>query len=168
MPLATRLTRMLGIKYPIVQGGMHYVGYAEMAAAVSNAGGLGTITALTMTSPDDLRSEIRKCRALLRDPSTPIAVNMTLLPMLAPPDYPAYATVVVEEKIPVVETAGHINGLAEFIDLFSANGIKVMHKCVAVRHARGRGQPAREPCVECENMPKLLMHRMHTARLGLR
>ena len=135
MPLATRLTRMLGIKYPIVQGGMHYVGYAEMAAAVSNAGGLGTITALTITSPDALQVEIRKCRALLRDPSTPIAVNMTLLPMLAPPDYPAYAAVVVEEKIPVVETAGHINGLAEFIDLFSANGIKVMHKCVAVRHA---------------------------------
>ena len=126
---------MLGIKHPIVQGGMHYVGYAEMAAAVSNAGGLGTITALTMQSADDLRAEIRKARALLRDPATPLCVNLTLLPMLTPPDYPAYAAVVVEEGIPVVETAGHINGLSEFIDVFSANGIKVMHKCVAVRHA---------------------------------
>ena len=99
---------MLGIRYPIVQGGMHYVGYAEMAAAVSNAGGLGTITALTLKSAEDLRAEIHKCRDLLHDSSTPIAVNLTLLPMLTPPDYPAYAQVVVEE----VELLAEVGGLA--------------------------------------------------------
>jgi len=109
---------------------MHYVGYAEMAAAVSNAGGLGTITALTQPSPEALRAEIRKCRALT---DKPFAVNLTLLPALAPPDYPAFLDVVVEENVKIVETAG-ANPEA-YIKKFKAAGCVVIHKCVAVRHA---------------------------------
>ena len=95
-----------GIEKPIVQGGMHYVGYAEMAAAVSNAGGLGIITALTITAnggPEALRKEIRKCRTLT---SKPFGVNCTLLPVLSPPDWPAIIQVIIDEGITVVETAG--------------------------------------------------------------
>mmetsp|Transcript_12182 Transcript_12182/g.43846 ORF Transcript_12182/g.43846 Transcript_12182/m.43846 type:complete len:242 (+) Transcript_12182:133-858(+) len=113
MVLDTRVTRLLGIEHPIIQGGMHYVGYAVLAAAVSNAGGLGTVTALTQKSPEDLRAEIRRVRALT---SKPFAVNLTLLPSLAPPDYGAYARVIVEEKVPVVETAGR--NPAEWITFF--------------------------------------------------
>ena len=136
MPISTRITRLFGIKHPIIQGGMHHVGFAELAAAVSNAGGLGTVTALSQPGPDELRAEIRKTRSLLVDPSTPIAVNLTLLPMLAPPNYSAYGDVVVEEGITVVETAGHFNGLAPFVEQFKAAGIKIIHKCVQVRHAQ--------------------------------
>ena len=136
MPISTRITRLFNIKHPIIQGGMHHVGFAELAAAVSNAGGLGTVTALSQPSPDALRSEIRKTRALLTDPATPIAVNLTLLPMLAPPNYAEYGDVVVEEGITVVETAGHFKGLAPFVELFKAHDIKVIHKCVQVRHAQ--------------------------------
>ena len=100
MPLKTRVTELLGIEHPIIQGGMHHVGDAVLAAAVSNAGGLGTVTALTQRTPEDLRREIRECRRLC--PGKPFAVNFTLLPSLAPPDYGAYARVIVEEKVPVV------------------------------------------------------------------
>ena len=130
MVLDTRVTRLLGIEHPIIQGGMHYVGYAVLAAAVSNAGGLGTVTALTQKSPEDLRAEIRRVRALT---SKPFAVNLTLLPSLAPPDYGAYARVIVEEKVPVVETAGR--NPAEWITFFKKHGILVIHKCVAIKHA---------------------------------
>jgi len=130
MPLRTRVTELLGIEHPIIQGGMHYVGYAVLAAAVSNAGGLGVITALTQKTPDALREEIRKCKQLT---SKPFGVNVTLLPMLAPPDYGAYAQVIVDEKVPVVETAGR--NPEKMIKFFSAHGIKVIHKCVTVRHA---------------------------------
>ena len=130
MVLDTRVTRLLGIEHPIIQGGMHYVGYAVLAAAVSNAGGLGTVTALTQKSPEDLRAEIRRVRALT---SKPFAVNLTLLPSLAPPDYGAYARVIVEEKVPVVETAGR--NPAEWITFFKKHGIQVIHKCVAIKHA---------------------------------
>ena len=85
---------------------MHYVGYAEMAAAVSNGGGLGIITALTQPTPEDLRAEIRKCRALLSDPALPFGVNVTLLPALVPTDPGPILQVIIEEKVPVVETAG--------------------------------------------------------------
>ena len=94
MPLSTKLTRALGIKHPLIQGGMHYVGYAGLVAAVGNAGGIGCITALTQPSPEALQAEIRKCKALS---TKPFGVNLTLLPTLAPPDYPAYATVVEDE-----------------------------------------------------------------------
>jgi len=130
MPLVTKLTTLLGIKHPIVQGGMHNVSYAELCAAVSNAGGLGTITALTQSSAEDLRKEIRKCKTLT---DKPFGVNLTLLPALAPPDYDSYAKVVIEEKIPVVETAG--NNPGKFIKMFKEAGIIVIHKCVAIRHA---------------------------------
>ena len=131
MPLKTRVTALLGIEHPIIQGGMHHVGYASLAAAVSNAGGLGTVTALTQRTPEDLRREIRACAALC--PGKPFAVNFTLLPSLAPPDYGAYARVIIEEGVKVVETAGRNPG--EWIQLFKKHGIIVVHKCVAVRHA---------------------------------
>eukprot|EP00242_Pyramimonas_sp_CCMP2087_P008970 CAMPEP_0198199156 /NCGR_PEP_ID=MMETSP1445-20131203/2478_1 /TAXON_ID=36898 /ORGANISM="Pyramimonas sp., Strain CCMP2087" /LENGTH=184 /DNA_ID=CAMNT_0043868909 /DNA_START=469 /DNA_END=1019 /DNA_ORIENTATION=- len=130
MVLETRVTKILGIEHPIIQGGMHYVGYATLAAAVSEAGGLGTITALTQKSPEDLRAEIRKCRTLT---SKPFAVNLTLLPALMPPDYDAYCNVVIEEGVKIVETAGRNPG--KFIQKFKEAGCTVIHKCVAVRHA---------------------------------
>jgi nitronate monooxygenase len=109
---------------------MHHVAYAEIAAAVSNAGGLGIITALSQPNPEALRTEIRKCRKLT---SKPFGVNLTLLPMLAPPDYGAYAQVIIDEGIKIVETAG--NNPAAFIKKFKENGIIVLHKCVSIRHA---------------------------------
>jgi len=128
--LQTRLTKLLGIKHPIVQGGMHYVGYAELAAAVSNAGGLGIITALTQPNPEALRAEIRKCRTLT---NKPFGVNMTLLPILIPPDYAAYAQVIIDEGIKIVETAG--NNPGPYIKKFKEQKIIVIHKCVSIRHA---------------------------------
>ena len=130
MPLKTRVTDLLKIEHPIIQGGMHHVGYAVLAAAVSNAGGLGTITALTQKTPEDLRKEIRQCKRLC--PNKPFAVNFTLLPSLALPDYQSYADVIVQEKIPVVETAGRNPG--KWIAFFKKHGITVVHKCVAIRH----------------------------------
>ncbi|CAE8655674.1 unnamed protein product [Polarella glacialis] len=108
MVLKTKLTEALGIKHPIIQGGMHYVGYAEMAAAVSNAGGLGIITALTVAMPpygnEGLRKEIRKCRTLT---DKPFGVNITLLPVGAlKPDFDGIIQVMVDEKVMIVETAG--------------------------------------------------------------
>jgi len=116
---------------------MHYVGYAELAAAVSNAGGIGLITALTQRSAEDLRAEIQKCKRLT---TKPFGVNLTLLPSLEPPDYPAYAQVVEEEmksgQLRMIETAGHFKGLAPFVQQFKAAGAYVVHKCVAIRHAK--------------------------------
>jgi len=130
MPLKTRVTEMLGIEHPIIQGGMHYVGYAELAAAVSNAGGLGIITALTQPTHEELRDEIRKCKKLT---NKPFGVNLTLLPALKPPDYPAYVRVIIEEGVKIVETAGRSPG--EIINELKNAGIIVIHKCVAIRHA---------------------------------
>mmetsp|Transcript_104821 Transcript_104821/g.313147 ORF Transcript_104821/g.313147 Transcript_104821/m.313147 type:complete len:330 (-) Transcript_104821:75-1064(-) len=134
MVLKTKLTEALGIKHPIIQGGMHYVGYAEMAAAVSNAGGLGIITALTVAQPprgkDALRDEIRKCRGLT---DKPFGVNLTLLPVGVPPDYDGIIQVCIEEKVKIVETAGR--NPEAVIKKFKDAGIIVIHKCVAVRHA---------------------------------
>mmetsp|Transcript_2831 Transcript_2831/g.8548 ORF Transcript_2831/g.8548 Transcript_2831/m.8548 type:complete len:333 (-) Transcript_2831:249-1247(-) len=129
----TELTKLLGIKHPVICGGMHHVTFANLAAAVSNAGGLGTITALTQPDPEALRKEIRQCKELT---SNPFAVNLTLLPMLVPPDYNAFANVVVEEGVKVVETAGHYKGLEPFVKLFKDNDIKIIHKCTQVRHAK--------------------------------
>lgn len=130
MVLVTRVTKMLGIKHPIVQGGMHYVGYAEMAAAVSNAGGLGIITALTQPTPEDLRKEIRKCKTMT---DKPFGVNLTLLPVGGKPNYQGFADVIVEEGIKVVETAGR--NPKKWIPFFKQHGVIVIHKCVAIRHA---------------------------------
>jgi len=135
MVLKTKLTEALGIKHPIIQGGMHYVGYAEMAAAVSNAGGLGVITALTVAQPpkgkEALRDEIRKCRKLT---NKPFAVNLTLLPVGVPPDYDGIIEVCVQEGIKIMETAGR--NPEAVIKKLKQHGIFVIHKCVAVRHAQ--------------------------------
>lgn len=128
--MKTRITEMLGIRYPIIQGGMMWVGRAELAAAVSNAGGLGIITALTQPTPEALSAEIERCRALT---DKPFGVNLTLLPSINPPPYEAYLDAVIAAGVPVLETAG--NNPREFIAKARAAGIKVIHKCVAVRHA---------------------------------
>lgn len=133
--LKTKLTEALGIKHPIIQGGMHYVGYAEMAAAVSNAGGLGLITALTVAQPprgkEALRDEIRKCKQLT---DKPFGVNITLLPVGVPPDYPGIIQVIMEEGIKVVETAGRALP-KELMKGLKDCGTFVIHKCTTVRHA---------------------------------
>ncbi|KAL6239452.1 hypothetical protein BDW75DRAFT_198236 [Aspergillus navahoensis] len=131
MGFNTALTRALGIKVPVVQGGMQWVGYAELAAAVSNAGGLGILTALTQPTPEDLRKEIRKCRSMTKNP---FGVNLTLLPALVPPDYGAYAQVIIDEGIKIVETAG--NNPGPVIRQLKAANITVLHKCTTIRHAK--------------------------------
>ncbi|KAI8658076.1 2-nitropropane dioxygenase [Fusarium keratoplasticum] len=129
MPFSTELTRRLGIKVPVVQGGLMYVGFAGLAAAVSNAGGLGMITALIF-EPEELRQEIRKCKELTKNP---FAVNVTLLPSLAPPDYGAYTKVIIEEGITAVETAGDNPG--PVIKALKNAEVTVLHKCTTIRHA---------------------------------
>ncbi|MBI1330210.1 MAG: nitronate monooxygenase [Alphaproteobacteria bacterium] len=128
--MKTRITEMLGIKHPIVQGGMHYVGFAEMAAAVSNAGGLGIITALTQRTPDLLAKEIARCREMT---DKPFGVNLTFLPSVTPPDYPGYIKAIIDGGIKVVETAG--NNPQKWMPLLKEHGIKVIHKCTSVRHS---------------------------------
>jgi NAD(P)H-dependent flavin oxidoreductase YrpB (nitropropane dioxygenase family) len=115
---------------PVVQGGMQWVGYAELASAVSNAGGLGILTALTQPTPEDLRKEIRRCKTMT---DKPFGVNITLLPAMTPPDYGAYAQVTIEEGIKVVETAGNSPG--PVIRQLKAAGIIILHKCTTIRHA---------------------------------
>ena len=121
---------MFGIKHPIIQGGMHYVGFAEMASAVANAGGLGIITGLTQKSPEDLAKEIAKCHKMT---DKPFGVNLTFLPGFQEPDYPGYIQAIVEGGIKIVETAGR-SPEAYMPDLKGA-GIKVIHKCTSVRHS---------------------------------
>lgn len=131
MGFDTALTRALGIRVPVVQGGMQWVGYAELAAAVSNAGGLGILTALTQPTPEDLRKEIRRCRGMTKNP---FGVNLTLLPALVPPDYGAYAQVIIDEGIKIVETAG--NNPGPVIRQLKAAGVTILHKCTTIRHAK--------------------------------
>ncbi|HEY6130471.1 MAG TPA: nitronate monooxygenase family protein [Halioglobus sp.] len=128
--MKTRITELLGIKYPIIQGGMHFVGLAELAAAVSNAGGLGIITGLTQGTPEKLANEIARCRKMT---DKPFGVNMTFLPSLTPPDYPGLFKVIIDGGVKVVETAG--NNPAQWLPMLKEAGIKVIHKCTAVRHA---------------------------------
>lgn len=130
MALKTRITDLLGIEHPIVQGGMMWVGRAELASAVSNAGGLGILTALTQPTPEDLRREIDRCRALT---DRPFGVNLTILPSVTPPPYAEYRRAIIESGVTIVETAGH--NPREHIDHFKSHGITVLHKCTAVRHA---------------------------------
>jgi NADH:quinone reductase (non-electrogenic) len=130
MTLKTRFTELVGIDYPIVQGGMMWVGRAELAAAVSNAGGLGILTALTQASPDALRKEIARCRAMT---DKPFGVNLTILPSVKPPPYAEYRKAIIDSGIKIVETAGH--NPREHVEDFKAHGITVIHKCTAVRHA---------------------------------
>jgi len=130
MGLRTRFTDLVGIEHPIVQGGMMWVGRAELAAAVSNAGGLGILTALTQPTPDDLRREIDRCRALT---DKPFGVNLTILPSVSPPPYAEYRKAIIDSGVTIVETAGHRP--QEHVEDFKVHGITVIHKCTAVRHA---------------------------------
>jgi nitronate monooxygenase len=130
MGFKTRITELFGIEHPIIQGGMHYVGFAELAAAVSNAGGLGTITGLTQKTPDKLANEIARCKDMT---DKPIAVNLTFLPTVNAPDYPGYVKAIIEGGVKIVETAGR--NPQEVMPFLKDAGIKVIHKCTSVRHA---------------------------------
>ncbi len=130
MAFKTRITEMFGIEHPIIQGGMHFVGFAEMAAAVSNAGGLGIITGLTQRTPADLANEIARCREMT---DKPFGVNLTFLPIVNTPDYPGYVRAIIEGGVKAVETAG--NNPVAVLPAFKEAGIKVIHKCTSVRHS---------------------------------
>ena len=128
--MKTRITELFGIEHPVIQGGMHHVGFAEMAAAVSNAGGLGIITGLTQPSPKDLANEIAKCKDMT---DKPIGVNLTFLPGFADPDYPGYIEAIVAHDLKIVETAGR--SPEQYMPMLKDAGIKVIHKCTSVRHS---------------------------------
>jgi nitronate monooxygenase len=128
--MKTRITELFGIQHPIIQGGMHFVGFAELAAAVSNAGGLGIITALTQKTPADLAKEIARCHEMT---DKPFGVNLTFLPTVHAPDYPAYISAIIEGGVKIVETAGR--NPQEHLPRLKAAGIKVIHKCTSVRHS---------------------------------
>ena len=128
--MRTRFTDLVGIEHPIVQGGMMWVGRAELAAAVSNAGGLGILTGLTQPTPDDLRREIDRCRRMT---DRPFGVNITILPTVTPPPYAEYRRAIIASGVKIVETAG--SKPQEHVEDFKAHGIKVIHKCTSVRHA---------------------------------
>ncbi len=128
--MKTRITDLFGIEHPIIQGGMHFVGFAELAAAVSNAGGLGIITGLTQKTPELLANEIRRCRAMT---DKPFGVNLTFLPVLKAPDYPGYVRAIVDGGVRIVETAG--NNPQKWLPGLHEAGVKVIHKCTSVRHS---------------------------------
>ena len=128
--MKTQITELFEIEHPIIQGGMHYVGFAQLAAAVSNAGGLGIITGLTQGTPEKLDAEIKKCQGLT---DKPFGVNLTFLPSLTPPDYPGLIEVIINNGVKVVETAGR--NPAVYMPAMKEAGIKVIHKCTSVRHS---------------------------------
>ena len=128
--MRTRITELFGIEHPIIQGGMHFVGLAPLAAAVSNAGGLGIITALTLKTPQALAQEIARCREMT---DRPFGVNLTFLPTVTPPDYPGYINAIVEGGVRIVETAGR--NPEPVMPQLKAAGVKVIHKCTSVRHS---------------------------------
>ena len=126
----TRFTELMGVEYPIVQGGMQWVGRAELASAVSNAGGIGMVTALTFPTPGDLRREIDRCRSMT---DKPFGVNLTILPSIIERPYDEYRRAIIESGVKIVETAGH--NPKEHVDQLKNAGIKIIHKCTSVRHA---------------------------------
>src|SRR5690242_443019 len=128
--IKTRFTEMFGIKHPIIQGGMQWVGRAELASAVSNAGGLGILTALTQPSPQALAQEIQRCREMT---DKPFGVNLTILPSITPPPYAEYRDAIISSGVTIVETAGA--NPKDHMPSFKAAGITVIHKCTSVRHA---------------------------------
>lgn len=130
MGIKTRFTEMFGVEHPIAQGGMQWVGYAEMVAPVANAGALGFLTALTQPSPEDLASEIARTREMT---DKPFGVNLTILPSIKPPPYAEYRDAIIRSGVKIVETAGHKP--QEHVDHFKQHGIKIIHKCTSVRHA---------------------------------
>jgi NAD(P)H-dependent flavin oxidoreductase YrpB (nitropropane dioxygenase family) len=129
-PMRTRITELLGIRYPIIQGGMQWVGRAELASAVSNAGGLGVLTALTQATPGALADEIARCRTMT---SSPFGVNLTMLPTTNPPPYEEYLDIAIEQGVRILETAGNVP--ETFFAKAKQGGLTVVHKCTAVRHA---------------------------------
>jgi len=129
--MKTRITELFGIAHPIIQGGMHHVGLAELAAAVSNAGGLGIITGLTQQTPERLAREIARCRTMT---DKPFGVNLTFLPAVHMPDYPGFVRTIIESGVKIVETAG--NNPQQWLPQLKEAGIKIIHKCTAVRHAK--------------------------------
>ena len=128
--LKTRITDLFGIEHPVIQGGMQWVGYAELVSAVSNAGALGILTALTQPTPEDLAKEIERTREMT---DKPFGVNLTVLPTINPPPYEEYAQAIVGSGIKIVETAGR--SPEPFMNLFKEYDVKVIHKCTSVRHA---------------------------------
>ena len=128
--MKTRITELFNIKHPIIQGGMHYVGFAELASAVSNAGGLGIITGLTQKTPQDLAKEIARCHQMT---DKPFGVNLTFLPTVAAPDYPGYIDAIIDGGIKIVETAGR--NPQPYMEQLKKADIKVIHKCTSVRHS---------------------------------
>jgi nitronate monooxygenase len=130
MPIRTRFTEMFGVEHPIVQGGMQWVGRAELVSAVANAGALGFLTGLTQPTPDDLYKEIQRCKQMT---DRPFGVNLTILPTINPVPYDEYRDAIIRGGIKIVETAG--NNPAPHLPAFKAAGVKVIHKCTAVRHA---------------------------------
>ena len=128
--MKTAITEMFGLEHPIIQGGMHYVGFAELAAAVSNAGGLGMVTGLTQKTPDDLAKEIARCQEMT---DKPFGVNLTFLPTVTAPDYPGYIDAIINGGVRIVETAGR--NPAEHLPKLQAAGCKIIHKCTSVRHS---------------------------------
>jgi nitronate monooxygenase len=128
--MKTRITELFGIEHPIIQGGMHFVGFAELASAVSNAGGLGIITGLTQKTPDKLAQEIARCREMT---DKPFGVNLTFLPAFTEPPYPEYIDAIIAGGIKVVETAGR--NPVKYLPQLKAAGIRVIHKCTSVRHS---------------------------------
>ena len=128
--MKTRITELLGTRYPIIQGGMQWVGRAELAAAVSNAGGLGVLTALTQPTPQALADEIARCRAMT---DQPFGVNLTILPSVNPPPYAEYLAAAIDSGVRVLETAG--NSPAAFIETAKRRGLRIIHKCTSLRHA---------------------------------
>ena len=131
MAFKTRITEMLGIEHPVVQGGMQWVGTAEMASAVSNAGGLGILTALTQPTPAALAAEIARCRTMT---AKPFGVNITVFPTINAPDYKAYAQAALDGGVRIFETAG-TPAVREIWEMIRPHGVKILHKCTAVRHA---------------------------------
>jgi NADH:quinone reductase (non-electrogenic) len=128
--LRTRVTELLGVPYPIIQGGMQWVGRAEMASAVSNAGAFGILTALTQPTPEALAQEIRRCRNMT---DRPFGVNMTMFPSIKPQPNAEYIDAIIDSGINIIETAG--NQSTEYFQKIKGAGLKIVHKCVAVRHA---------------------------------
>ena len=128
--MKTRITELFNIQHPIIQGGMHYVGFAELASAVSNAGGLGIITGLTQKTPKDLANEIARCHEMT---DKPFGVNLTFLPTVAAPDYPGYIDAIIDGEIKIVETAGR--NPQPYMEQLKKADIKVIHKCTSVRHS---------------------------------
>ena len=128
--MKTRITELFNIQHPIIQGGMHYLGFSELASAVSNAGGLGIITGLTQKTPNDLAKEIARCHEMT---DNPFGVNLTFLPTVAAPDYPGYIDAIIDGGIKIVETAGR--NPQPYMEQLKKADIKVIHKCTSVRHS---------------------------------